>query len=105
METVRQPRNEVRDPEAEKAALQPSHAGVIITIAREHGTAGKYIGQLVAKKLNIPCYYKEMTALAAKESGLTKEFISNINSNENAVMKELYLSTNVIQQAVTARIK
>ncbi|WP_418748122.1 MATE family efflux transporter [Frisingicoccus sp.] len=97
--------NEVRDPEAEKAALQPSHAGVIITIAREHGTAGKYIGQLVAKKLNIPCYYKEMTALAAKESGLTKEFISNINSNENAVMKELYLSTNVIQQAVTAQDK
>lgn len=97
--------NEVGDPEAEKAALQPSHAGVIITIAREHGTAGKYIGQLVAKKLNIPCYYKEMTALAAKESGLTKEFISNINSNENAVMKELYLSTNVIQQAVTAQDK
>lgn len=46
-----------------------------------------------------------MTALAAKESGLTKEFISNINSNENAVMKELYLSTNVIQQAVTAQDK
>lgn len=93
------------DLETVKPVLQQSHAGVVITIAREHGTAGKYIGQLVAEKLNIPCYYKEMTALAAKESGLTKEFISNINSNENAVMKELYLSTNVIQQAIIAQDK
>ena len=93
------------DSETVKPVLQQSHAGVVITIAREHGTAGKYIGQLVAEKLNIPCYYKEMTALAAKESGLTKEFISNINSNENAVMKELYLSTNVIQQAIIAQDK
>lgn len=94
-----------KDLETEKPILQPSHAGVIITIAREHGTAGKHIGQLVAEKLNIPCYYKEMTALAAKESGLTKEFISNINSNENAVMKELYLSSDVIQQAIIAQDK
>lgn len=86
-------------------AVQPSREGVIITIAREHGSAGKYIGQLVAKKLGIPCYYKEMTALAAKESGLAGEFISNINSNENAVMRELYLSTNVIQQAIAAQDK
>ncbi len=93
------------DSETVKPVLQQSHAGVVITIAREHGTAGKHIGQLVAERLNIPCYYKEMTALAAKESGLTKEFISNINSNENAVMKELYLSTNVIQQAIIAQDK
>lgn len=88
-----------------KPVLRPSHDGVIVTIAREHGTAGKRIGQLVAEKLNIPCYYKEMTALAAKESGLAKEFISNINSNENAVMRELYLSSDVVQQAITAQDK
>lgn len=60
---------------------------------------------MVAQKLNIPCYYKEMTAIAAKESGLAGEFISNINSDENAVMRELYLSTNVVQQAVIAQDK
>ena len=87
------------------AVLQSSRPGVIITIAREHGTAGKYIGQLVAQKLNIPCYYKEMTALAAQESGLAKEFISGINSDENAVMRELYLSTNAVRQAVIAQEK
>ena len=46
-----------------------------------------------------------MTAIAAKESGLAGEFISNINSDENAVMRELYLSTNVIQQAIIAQDK
>lgn len=86
-------------------SIQASSPGVIITVAREHGTAGKYIGQMVAKKLNIPCYYKEMTAIAAKESGLASEFISNINSDENAVMRELYLSADVIQQAVIAQDK
>lgn len=88
-----------------RQAIQDSYPGVIITIAREHGTAGKQIGQLVAERMNIPCYYKEMTAIAAKESGLASEFISNINSDENAVMRELYLSTNVIQRAIIAQDK
>lgn len=86
-----------------QAVLQPTRPGIIITIAREHGTAGKRIGQLVAEKLGIPCYYKEMTALAAQESGLAKEFISGINSDENAVMRELYLGTSAVQQAVIAQ--
>jgi len=92
-------------PETGRQRIQASTPGVIITIAREHGTAGKQIGQAVAEKLNIPCYYKEMTAIAAKESGLASEFISNINSDENAVMQELYLRTNVVQQAIIAQDK
>lgn len=48
----------------------------IITIGREHRSSGKQIGKLVAEKLGIPFYYKEMTALAAQESGLDSEFIS-----------------------------
>ena len=59
----------------------------------------------MAQKLGIPCYYKEMTALAAQESGLAKEFISGINSDENAVMRELYLSTSAVRQAVLAQDK
>lgn len=86
-----------------EAVLQPSKAGVILTISREHGSAGKQIGRLVAEKMGVPCYYKEMIALAAKESGLSKEFISNLNTNENAAMRELYLSTEAVQQAITAQ--
>ena len=97
--------NKSEDTKESSAVLQPSRQGVVITIAREHGSAGKRIAQIVAQKLDIPCYYKEMTALAAKESGLAEEFISGLNSNENAVMKELYLSTNVVQQAIIAQEK
>lgn len=87
------------------SVIQPSHQGVIITIAREHGSAGKRIGQLAAQQLNIPCYYKELVAIAAQESGLAQEFISDINSDENAVMRELYLSTDPVKRAIIAQEK
>ena len=83
---------EKKTQEPDAAAIRPSRQGAVITIAREHGSAGKRIGQMVAEKLDIPCYYKELMAVAAQESGLAQEFISGINSDENAVMRELYLS-------------
>lgn len=89
----------------DKAVLKPSKQGVIITISREHGSSGKQIGKLVAEKLSIPFYYKETTALAAQESGLDKEFISDINTNSPAMLQSLYLSTEVVQQAIIAQDK
>lgn len=86
-------------------AIQPSRQGSIITIAREHGSAGKRIGQLTAQRLQIPCYYKELVAVAAQESGLAQEFISGINSGENAVMRELYLTADPVKRAVSAQDK
>ena len=92
-----------RSKQQSEAVLKPSKQGVIITIGREHGSSGKKVGQLVAEKLGIPFYYKEMTALAAQESGLDKEFISDINANSPAVLHRLYLSTEVVQQAIVAQ--
>lgn len=84
--------------------IKESKKGVIITISREHGSQGKYIGELVSKKLNIPYYYKEMTALAAKESGLDKEFVSKINQNSN-FLHDLYLTTSPAKYAIEAQDK
>lgn len=91
--------------EKAEAVLKPSKKGIIITIAREHGSSGKQIGKLVAERLGIPFYYKEMTALAAQESGLDREFISDINANSPAMLHSLYLSTDVVQQAIIAQDK
>lgn len=99
-ESTRKHRQQHKD-----AVIQPSHPGVIITIAREHGSSGKQIGKLVAEKLGIPFYYKEMTALAAQESGLAQEFISDINQNAPSILHDLYLSTTVVQHAITAQHK
>lgn len=84
-------------------ALKPSKPGVIITIAREHGSSGKQIGKCVADALGIPFYYKEMIALAAKESGLDREFISDIHKNSPDIMRDLYLSSNAVQYAIKAQ--
>ena len=83
--------------------IKPSRPGVIITIAREHGSSGKQIARIVAEKLGIPFYYKEMTALAAQESGLDREFIADIDNDSPAFFHSLYLSTEVIQRAVVAQ--
>ncbi|GHV85978.1 hypothetical protein AGMMS50230_15860 [Spirochaetia bacterium] len=91
--------------EIENAELKMSHPGVIITIAREHGSDGRLAGQLVAGKLGIPCYYKEMTSLAGEESGLASEFISHINSASPALIRDMYLDTDVVQQAIIAQEK
>lgn len=90
--------------ESEDIVLQKSKEVVIITISREHGSQGKYIGELIAKQLDIPYYYKEMTAIAAQKSGLDKEFVSKINQSGN-VMHELYLSTSPVQYAIEAQDK
>ena len=81
-----------------------SKEGVIITISRMHGSKGKYIGELVSKKLGIPYYYKELTAIAAKESGLDKEFISKLNQKSN-ILHDLYLTTTPVKYAIQAQEK
>lgn len=94
-----------KQPPKKRAVIHPSRPGMIITIAREHGSSGKQIGKLVAQKLDIPFYYKEMTALAAQESGMDKEFVSGINQNAPEYLHELYLSTKVVQRAMIAQHK
>lgn len=101
-EQLREPSPVVAD-DGDTVALKPSRPGVIITIAREHGSCGKQIGRLVARELGIPFYYKEMIALAAHESGLDKEFISDIHKNAPDILRDLYLSSHAVQRAVAAQ--
>ncbi len=89
--------------EENNAVIKESKKGVIITIARQHGSMGKQVGRIVSEKLGIPFYYKEATALAAKESGLSQKFISDINKNAPSLLNQLYLSTEVVQQAIVAQ--
>ena len=50
---------------------------ITITISREYGSGGRYIGQLVADKLGIKLYDKEFVENLAVETGLTEEYIEN----------------------------
>ena len=46
-----------------------------------------------------------MIALAAHESGLDQEFISDVHKNSPDILRELYLSTRVVQDAIEAQEK
>lgn len=46
---------------------------LVITIGRQCGSGGKQIGQMLAEKMGVKCYDKELLNLAAKNSGLCKE--------------------------------
>lgn len=85
-------------------SIEESKPGPIITISRMHGSGGKEIGRLLAKRLGIPFYYKEVVALAAKQTGMSEEFIDNIEDNQDAFY-DLYLSTTIVQNAITAQYK
>ena len=47
----------------------------IVTISREYGSGGRLIGRLVADKMGIPFYDKEIIDMAVEHSGLSREII------------------------------
>jgi len=48
---------------------------VVITISREYGSGGRYIGKLIADKLGIKLYDKNFITKVAAETGLSEEYI------------------------------
>jgi len=49
----------------------------VITIGRQFGSGGRYVGRLLAEKLGIPFYDKELLAEAAKQSGICEELFED----------------------------
>ena len=47
----------------------------IITVSREYGSGGRYVGRLIADKLGIKFYDKDLIIRLAEETGLTEEYI------------------------------
>ena len=60
----------------------------IITISREFGSGGRFIGEEVAKKLGIAYYDKSIIGQIAEKSGLSQEYIQE--SAELAPKKGLF---------------
>ena len=58
---------------------------VIITISREYGSGGRYIGKLVADKLEIKLYDNEFISKVAEETGLSEEYIENNEQKRDAL--------------------
>ena len=57
----------------------------VITISREYGSGGRYVGKLVADKLGIKLYDKEFIEKIARETGLSEEYIENNEQKRNVL--------------------
>ncbi len=55
---------------------------IVITISREYGSGGRFVGKLVSEKLGIPFYDKEIIDLASKKSGLDTNYIKKIDQTK-----------------------
>lgn len=51
----------------------------IITIGRQFGSGGHEIGNMLAQRLNIPLYDKNLIHMAAQEIGISNEAAENLN--------------------------
>lgn len=69
---------------------------IIITIGREYGSGGRYIGEMVAKKLNIPFYDKEIINKTHEKSGYNYSKLNEYDevSKNNILKKSSFLSIN-----------
>jgi uncharacterized membrane protein YczE/cytidylate kinase len=64
---------------------------IIITIAREFGSGGHEIGEIVAKKLGIAFYDTKLIDLSAAEGGLTPEYVKEHEQRlANSLLFDLY---------------
>lgn len=56
---------------------------IVITIAREYGSGGRYVGRLIADKLGIKFYDKDLIIKLAKETGLSEEYVENSEQKDD----------------------
>lgn len=56
-------------------------AGSVITISRQYGSGGRFVGKKLAEKLGIPFYDNELISMAAKESGFAESLFENAEKN------------------------
>ena len=66
-----------KEKEENDAVIPRTYNGkkIVVTISREYGSGGRYVGELLAKNLGIPFYDKNLITLSAKESGLATEYV------------------------------
>lgn len=77
---------------------------IVITISREYGSGGRYVSQLLAKKLGINFYDKELIKLIAKDTGFTENYIEN-NIESSTSLNSFYNNDDKMFASETRIIK
>lgn len=78
---------------------------IVITINREYGSGGRYVGKLLAEKLNIAFYDKELINEISKETGLSKKYIEENEQTKHALGSSEYNNEDALFVAESKAIK
>lgn len=55
----------------------------VINIGRQLGSGGRTVGEIIARRLGVKLYDKELINLAARESGICPEFFEKADEKES----------------------
>lgn len=101
----------------EEINLTNNKKHIVITISREYGSGGRYIGKLVSQKLGLKLYDKEIITKLSETTGLSTEYIKaheqktnildnlnngyyyNLNNNDELFIKESNLIKELAQES------
>lgn len=61
---------------------------IVITIARQYGSGGRTVGEMLANRLGIPFYDKDLMKLASDESGINEALF--VNADERLKSTRLF---------------
>ena len=62
---------------------------VVITIARQYGSGGRTVGEMLSKDMGIHYYDKELIKLASEESGINERLFVNEKQTEGKSLPDL----------------
>ncbi len=75
----------------------------IITISRQYGSGGRFIGRKLAEALDIPFYDKEIILRAAEESGISREVLEQLEEKPtNSLLYSLSLNAGLFRGGTVA---
>lgn len=63
---------------------------VVITIARQYGSGGKTVGEMLAKEMGIPFYNDDLLKMASEESGISEQLFRQLDEKlKNNLFKRM----------------
>lgn len=58
---------------------------ILVSLSREYGSGGRYVGKMIAENLGIKFYDKDIIVKLAEQTGLSEEYIENHEQKRSAI--------------------
>ena len=72
------------------ATVEEQENNIVLTVAREYGSGGRYVAKLVAEKLGLKFYDKDLIEIISNESGLSADYIEAKEQNKQGSLLSSY---------------